>query len=66
MIREQKLPGLIALVARRGKIVFHKAYGQADATANRALKKDDIFRIASMTKAITATAVMILYEEGRF
>lgn len=66
IVREQKLPGLVALVARRGKIVLHKAYGQADAPANRALKKDDIFRIASMTKAITATAVMMLYEEGKF
>ncbi len=66
MVREQKLPGLVALVARRGKIVLHKAYGQADAPANRALKKDDIFRIASMSKAITATAVMMLYEEGKF
>ncbi|HNR08848.1 MAG TPA: serine hydrolase domain-containing protein [Saprospiraceae bacterium] len=66
MIREQKLPGLVALVARRGKIVLHKAYGLADAPANRSLHKDDIFRIASMTKAITATAVMMLYEEGGF
>lgn len=38
----------------------------ADNTSNRALKRDDIFRIASQTKAITATAVMMLWEEGRF
>lgn len=65
-IREDRIPGVVALVARRGKIVYHKAFGMADNSANRALKRDDIFRIASQTKAITATAVMMLWEEGRF
>src|SRR5438128_2092648 len=60
------IPGVVALVARHGKIVYHKAFGMADNTAGRALKPDDIFRIASQTKAITATAVMVLWEEGRF
>src|SRR5687768_14286074 len=49
-----------------GKIVYHKAFGMADNSAGRPLKPDDIFRIASQTKAVTATAVMILWEEGRF
>lgn len=65
-IREGRIPGVVALVARKGKIVYHKAFGLADAEAGRALKRDDIFRIASQTKAITATAVMMLWEEGRF
>jgi CubicO group peptidase (beta-lactamase class C family) len=60
------LPGIVALVARRGKIVFYKAYGKSDVEAGRDLKRDDIFRIASQSKAITATAVMMLWEEGRF
>ena len=60
------LPGMVALVARKGKIVFHKAYGMADSESGREMKTDDIFRIASQTKAITATAVMILWEEGKF
>lgn len=60
------VPGAVALVARNGKIVFHKAYGKADNESGRELKKDDIFRIASQTKAITATAVMMLWEEGKF
>jgi len=60
------LPGIVALVARKGKIVFHKAYGMADNESGRQMKIDDIFRIASQTKAITATAVMILWEEGKF
>lgn len=65
-VQEKRLPGAVALVARRGRIVYYKAFGQADSQANRALRRDDIFRIASQTKAITATAVMMLWEEGRF
>jgi len=60
------VPGVVALVARRGKIVFHRAYGLADNATQRPLKRDDIFRIASQSKAITATAVMMLWEEGKF
>ncbi len=60
------LPGLVAMVTRHGKIVFWKAYGKADNQSNRDLKRDDIFRIASQTKAITSTAVMMLWEEGKF
>ena len=65
-VSESKLPGVVALVARKGKIIYHKAFGMADNPANRKLKADDIFRIASQSKAITATAVMILWEEGHF
>ena len=60
------VPGVVALVARRGRIVYYKAFGLADNAANRPLRRDDIFRIASQTKAVTATAVMMLWEEGRF
>jgi CubicO group peptidase (beta-lactamase class C family) len=55
-----------AIVIRNGKIIYHKSFGMADNQSNRALKKDDIFRIASMSKAITSTAVMMLWEEGKF
>ena len=60
------IPGVVALVARKGKIVFLKAFGMADNESNRSLKTDDIFRIASQSKAITSTAVMMLWEEGKF
>lgn len=63
---KNEVPGIVALVARNGKIVFHKAYGTADAVSKKDLKTDAIFRIASQTKAITATAVMMLWEEGKF
>ena len=65
-VKNGDLPGIVALVARNGKIVFHKAYGMADNTSSRKMKEDDIFRIASQTKAITSTAVMMLWEEGKF
>lgn len=60
------LPGVVVLVARKGKIVMHEAYGLADNASGEPLKKDAIFRIASQSKAITSTAVMMLWEEGRF
>ena len=65
-IEKNEIPGAVALVARKGKIVYFKAFGMADNNSKRELKKDDIFRIASQTKAITSTAVMMLWEEGKF
>lgn len=65
-ISDGTLPGMVVLVARKGEIVFHEAYGMADAAAGVPMQKDAIFRIASQTKAITATAVMMLWEEGKF
>ncbi len=65
-IEKNQIPGAVALVARNGKIVYYKAFGMAENETKRNLKRDDIFRIASQTKAITATAVMMLWEEGKF
>ncbi len=65
-LAQGKIPGAAVLVARNGKIVYYKAFGMADNQSGRKMKKDDIFRIASQTKAITATGVMILWEEGKF
>jgi CubicO group peptidase (beta-lactamase class C family) len=60
------IPGAVVLIARQGKIVYHKAFGVSDMQKKSALKKDDIFRIASQSKAITSLAVMMLWEEGKF
>ena len=65
-IDQNEIPGAVALIARDGKIVYFKAFGMANNASKRDLKRDDIFRIASQTKAITATAVMMLWEEGKF
>jgi CubicO group peptidase (beta-lactamase class C family) len=65
-VAQNKLPGLITLIARRGKVVHAECRGQMDAEGKRPMTEDTIFRIYSMTKPITSTAIMMLYEEGRF
>lgn len=60
------LPGIVSLMVRNCKIVHWKAYGMAENEKGRELERDAIFRIASQSKAITSTAVMMLWEEGRF
>jgi CubicO group peptidase (beta-lactamase class C family) len=65
-VDQKDIPGAVAIICRNGKIVYQKAFGSADNSTNRAMKTDDIFRIASMSKAITSTAVMMLWEEGLF
>jgi CubicO group peptidase (beta-lactamase class C family) len=57
--------GAVALIVRNGKIVFNKAYGYNDEEKKMPIHTDDIYRIASQTKAITSVAVMMLYEEGK-
>lgn len=59
------IAGATGFIARDGRIVYHKAYGKAE-VSGRELQKDDIFRIASQTKAITSVAVMTLFEQGKF
>ena len=58
--------GASAIVVHNGVIVYYKAFGYNDAATKKAQLKDDIFRIASQTKAITSVAVMMLYEQGKF
>ncbi len=65
-VKTDAIPGATAIICRNGKIVFQKAYGKADVPGNIPMKNDHIFRIASMSKAITSTAVMMLWEEGKF
>lgn len=65
-VKAQHIPGAVALIVRHGKIVYYKAFGYSDVEKKTSLKKDDIFRIASQSKAITSLAVMMLWEEGKF
>lgn len=60
------MPHAVTFVAQNGKIVHHKAFGFRDVEKGIPCQKDDIFRMASQTKAICAVAVMTLFEEGRF
>ena len=61
-----EIPGAVALVARKGKIAYHKSFGYADIASKKQMEKDAIFRIASMSKAVTTIGIMILYERGFF
>jgi CubicO group peptidase (beta-lactamase class C family) len=63
-VDSNKLPGMISMVARCGKLVHFEKFGWMD--ANKPMQFDALFRIYSMTKPITSTAVMMLFEEGRF
>jgi len=65
-VDEGKFAGVVTMVARKGKLVHFEAVGNKGADDKRALKKDDLFRIYSMSKPITAAAVMQLYEKGKF
>jgi CubicO group peptidase (beta-lactamase class C family) len=59
------ISGAVGFIARDGKIVYNKSFGYNDLDAKTAMKTNDIFRIASQTKAITSLAVMILFDEGK-
>lgn len=60
------IAGAVALILRNGDVVYHKSFGLADIESKVPMRTDSIFRIASMTKAITSVAAMVLYEQGHF
>jgi CubicO group peptidase (beta-lactamase class C family) len=64
-VDDSRIAGAVALVLRDGKPVYERAVGWSDKEAARRMTPDTIFRIASQTKAITSTAVLMLVEEGR-
>ncbi len=59
------ITGAVGFIARDGRIAYNKSFGYADAEAKTPMKTDNIFRIASQTKAITSLAAMILFDEGK-
>lgn len=65
-IDDKELAGMVTLLARHGKIVDYRTYGVRDLASNSPMTKDTIFRDYSMTKPITAVAMMILYEQGKW
>jgi CubicO group peptidase (beta-lactamase class C family) len=64
-VDEKKIAGAVTLVGHKGRIVHLAAVGRADLDAHRPMGVDTLFRVMSMTKPITATAVMILADEGK-
>ncbi|MBU6348781.1 MAG: beta-lactamase family protein [Chloroflexi bacterium] len=64
-VAEEKIAGVVSLVARNGQIVHLHHAGMAVRESNTPMQADTIFRIYSMTKPITSVAVLMLMEEGR-
>lgn len=65
-VQEKRAPGIVTAIARRGKLIHLEAMGVKGINDKRPLEVSDIFRIYSMTKPVTAVAVMQLYEQGKF
>lgn len=65
LVDQRKMAGAITLIARDGKIAHLACTGMMDCEASRPMQSDTIFRIYSMTKPITAVALLMLVEEGR-
>ena len=65
-VERRDVPGVVVMAADRKRIIYQGAFGIADVGEGRPLKLDSLFRIASMTKAITSTAALQLIEQGRF
>ena len=65
-VQRGRVPGAVALVARRGQLAYHESFGHRDAASGTPMARDSIFRIYSMTKPIVSVAAMMLWEQGRF
>jgi CubicO group peptidase (beta-lactamase class C family) len=61
-----RLPGIVVAVARRGKVVYQKAFGVANRDTREPMRTNAMFRLYSMTKPIASVGLLTLYEQGRF
>ncbi len=64
-VAENRLPGAVVMIARRGRLAYSETVGFRDRQANAPMAPDAVFRLYSMTKPLTAVAATILMEEGR-
>lgn len=64
-IERKRVPGAVVAIARQGKLVYFKAFGQADPTRGTPMATDTIFQLASMTKIQVAVGALALTEQGR-
>ncbi|MDA0813423.1 MAG: serine hydrolase, partial [Verrucomicrobia bacterium] len=65
LIADKKIAGCVVVVTRHGELAYFKAFGMADIESGKPMTTDAIFRIFSMTKAITSASAMLLVEEGK-
>ncbi len=66
LVETGRRSGIVWAVAKNGKLVTHKAAGLRDIEADLPMQTDSVFRLHSMTRAVTGVAVMMMYEEGKF
>lgn len=64
-IAQQRIVGTVVMVARQGRVVYHRAAGFADREAGRAMKQDQLFRFASLTKPVVAVTALRLADQGQ-
>ena len=64
-IEQQRLPGAVAMVTRKGKLVYAQAFGKLNNGSDAPMQLDSVFRIYSMTKPLVSTALMMLVEDGK-
>lgn len=65
-IDQKQLAGAVTILARHGKVIDYRTYGQRDREKSVPMTKDTVFRAYSMTKPLTGVAMMILYEQGKW
>ncbi len=65
LLQQKKLAGATVMIARHGKVVYSKTFGKLDLEADKPMREDAIFRIYSMSKAITTAGALVLYDDGK-
>lgn len=65
-VDQKQIAGIVTVLARHGKVVDYRTYGQRDMASGAPMTKDVIFRDFSMTKPVTGVVMMILFEEGKW
>jgi methyl acetate hydrolase len=63
-VERKDVPGVVALITDRDRVLYKSSFGVADVSTGRPLTSDALFRIASMTKPVTSVALMQLVEQG--
>ena len=64
-ISKKWINGAVTIIVKDNRLIQYKGYGYADVASKKPMEKDELLRIASQTKAITCTGIMILYEQGK-
>lgn len=64
-LADKRIVGTVVLVAEEGRVIYHRAAGEADREAHTPMREDTVFRLASMSKPIVSTAALALVDQGK-